>query len=259
MFTKNMYTEAIPERIFALCKLVEKGSISKLEAKEKMEPHFLNSTNNYFQVYLTTARELGLIAELDGNLSLIADKEKIKNMNMFRRYVISKLETFKDGYFYKVTEEYSKNGLNLCKEYVNIAESASYFSKAINEKVVENDLRAWRFWASFLGFGYLHNMNMIPNADIFLWEIIKLKKIEMKKLYPIRSFIDELRPYCNILINPESKSKELNIAVSNGLRTLHDQRKIEMHNIPDSKDMWTMIQIDTHAISRIVTHIEILE
>lgn len=72
-------------------------------------------------------------------------------------------------------------------------------------------------------------------------------------------FIDELRPYCNILIDSDTQTNNLNIAVSNGLRTLHDQRKIHMQKIDDFQDVWTMDQLDKHFINRAVTHIEILK
>lgn len=40
MFKEKMVTTAIPERVYALCKIVEKGPISLSELKDKMEPEF---------------------------------------------------------------------------------------------------------------------------------------------------------------------------------------------------------------------------
>ena len=43
MFREKMVTPAIPERVYVLCKIVEKGPISSSELKEKMEPAELNA------------------------------------------------------------------------------------------------------------------------------------------------------------------------------------------------------------------------
>ena len=266
MFDDRMYTEAIPERVYALCKLLEKGSLSSDEAREKMEPQFFKKADDkaktsYFQRYLNAAIELELIINVDGTLSLssVVDKSVLKNIDTFRCYVITKLENFKGGLFYKVTKNYMDNGLELCMKYKNISGTVAYFSKAFNRGVVEDDMRAWRFWVSFLGIAYVHDMNVLPNAADFIWDLIKISGIQKKKVYSMTEFISELQPYSNILIDSQLQTKELNIAVSNGLRTLHDQKKIKMTHIMDSQDIWTMIQLDTHERTRVVTHIEVLK
>lgn len=48
MFKEKMVTTAIPERVFALCKIVEKGSIYSSELKNKMEPEFLGNGSGIF-------------------------------------------------------------------------------------------------------------------------------------------------------------------------------------------------------------------
>ena len=51
MFKEKMVTTAIPERVYALCKIVEKGPISLSELKDKMEPEFLGNGSVYFNDY----------------------------------------------------------------------------------------------------------------------------------------------------------------------------------------------------------------
>lgn len=109
MFDDRMYTEAIPERVYALCKLLEKGSLASDEAREKMEPQFFKKADDkaktsYFQRYLNAAIELELIINVDGTLSLssVVDKSVLKNIDTFRCYVITKLENFKGGLFYRL-------------------------------------------------------------------------------------------------------------------------------------------------------------
>ena len=38
MFQNKMVTPAIPERVYTLCKIVEKKATSSAEVKERMEP-----------------------------------------------------------------------------------------------------------------------------------------------------------------------------------------------------------------------------
>lgn len=57
---KKWITTAIPERVYALCKIVEKGPISLSELKDKMEPEFLGNGSVYFNDYKNAAQELEL-------------------------------------------------------------------------------------------------------------------------------------------------------------------------------------------------------
>ena len=65
MFRERMVTPAIPERVFALCKIVEKKPIFNTELKEKMEPEYLHQTSSYYSEYRTAAEELKLITISD--------------------------------------------------------------------------------------------------------------------------------------------------------------------------------------------------
>lgn len=54
-------------------------------------------------------------------------------------------------------------------------------SELTGQKVDAMDMRAWRFWVSYLGLGYLQEMFMIPNADVFLQDVIELAGLEKGK------------------------------------------------------------------------------
>ena len=74
MFTEGrMVTSATPERVFALCKLVENKDRNDAELRECMEPKYLNNSTTYFGDYRTGAEELGLIRSLDNVISLQVD------------------------------------------------------------------------------------------------------------------------------------------------------------------------------------------
>ena len=63
---------------------------------------------------------------------------------------------------------------------------------------------------------------VIPNADVFLWDIIKISNFDKNKRYPVIGFLEKLRPYGDIIIDYSNGSKTFSFGVSNGLRTLQD-------------------------------------
>lgn len=259
MFKEKMVTEAIPERVYTLCKIVEKSPISTTELKEKMEPSFLNNGSIYFYSYRNAAEELKLISISDNMVSLSVDPDVIASIESLRRYTNGYLYNLSESQYYQVTSAYySINYMELSKEK-NIVNLSEYMSRQLNLNVDVIAMRAWRFWASFLGFGYLHNMFMIPNADVFLWDIISISKLEKNVNYSFSEFINGIRPYCDIVINPITTNRSLNYGVSNGLRTLHDNGYIKLEHILDQEDLWNLYELKAHPISNTVTNITILK
>ena len=113
MFREKMVTPAIPERVYVLCKIVEKGPISSSELKEKMEPAELNADTStaYFPDYRTAAEELGLIITSDNMISLAVDPSVIESRQTMRKYVNGVLRKFSDGQFYQVTHKNRKKSV----------------------------------------------------------------------------------------------------------------------------------------------------
>lgn len=257
MFKDKMVTTAIPERIFALCKMVEKGSISSSELKEKMEPDFLGNGSVYFNDYKNAAEELGIITISDDVITLGLEPQEIKTIEDMRAYINGRLENYKDGQFYLVTKAYFDKGSDIFREDKNIANLGPVFTQMTNYPIDAVAMRAWRFWASFLGFGYLQEMFIIPNAYIFLGDVIKNSPLEKKHMYPINEFLEKISPMNNIIIDMESGNKTFNYGVSNGLRALQDAGKIKMEHIMDQKDMWNLYPLKAYSNDAIVTHITI--
>lgn len=257
MFKDKMVTTAIPERVFALCKIVEKGPISSGDLKDKMEPSFLGNGSVYFNDYKNAAEELELITISDDLISLAVDTKIIKSIEEMRGYINSRLEKHNTGQFYLVTNAYFKKGSDIFKEDKNIANLGPMFTEMTGVPVDAVAMRAWRFWASFLGFGYLQEMFIIPNANVFLWDVITASGLEKKRLYSISEFIDGIAPMANVVI-PDVSQKSFNYGVSNGLRALQDAGKIKMEHIHDQADMWTLYPLKAYSNDSTITHITIL-
>lgn len=257
MFKEKMVTPAIPERVYALCKIVEKCSITASEIKEKMEPDFLGNKSSYFNDYRNAAEELGLISISDDLVSLAVEDKVVKSTDNMRKYINQQLEKFNTGQFYLVTNAFFEKGSDIFKEDKNIANLGPMFSEMTGLQVDAMAMRAWRFWASFLGFGYLQDMFIIPNANVFLKDIILESNIEKNKMYSISEFVDILSPKSNIIFSDLS-NKKFNYGVSNGLRALQDSGFLKMEHILDQKDIWALYPMKAYSNDSIITNIMIL-
>ena len=257
MFKEKMVTPAIPERVYAFCKIVEKGPITASEIKEKMEPDFLGNKSSYFNDYRNAAEELGLISISDDLVSLAVEDKVVKSTDNMRKYINQQLEKFNTGQFYLVTNAFFEKGSDIFKEDKNIANLGPMFSEMTGLLVDAIAMRAWRFWASFLGFGYLQDMFIIPNANVFLKDIIMESNIEKNKMYSISEFVDILSPKANIILSDLS-NKKFNYGASNGLRALQDSGFLKMEHILDQKDIWALYPMKAYSNDSIITNIMIL-
>ena len=125
MFKNKMVTPAIPERVYTLCKVIERKAIASSEVKEKMEPSYLNQTTSYYNDYRNAAEELQLITMNDNILSLTVDPDVIKNMDTMRYYINGQLDQFREGQFYKVTKAYFDMGEDILYGEQNVANMAT--------------------------------------------------------------------------------------------------------------------------------------
>lgn len=250
-------TTTIPERVYALCKILEKGSAVDDDVREMMEPAYLENGTKYFPYYKKTAVDLGLIAISDKIMTLAVDKTIIKTIENMRRYVNSNLERFNSEHFYALTNAYFKIGDEVLRKEKNIANLGQFFSDITGKDIDAYSMRAWRFWATFLGFGYLHDMFIIPNANIFLEDVISSSNLEKKKIYSVSQFVDAITPMANIIIS-DIANKKFNYGVSNGLRALQDAGKIKMEHIHDQEDMWTLYPLKAYSNDSTITHITIM-
>ena len=224
-----------------------------------MEPDYLGNGSSYFSEYRNAAEELKLITISDNMVSLTVDSSVVKSIDAMRIYANGMLEEFKTGQFYQVTQAYYSMDSRILMGEKNVANLAPSLSRNLNRPVDAMAMRAWRFWVSFLGFGYLQDMFLIPNADVFLWDVIKIVGFEKNHRYSFGEFITRIRPYCNIVMDSKPVNRKLNYGISNGLRTLHDSGLIKLEHILDQEDIWNLYALKAHAISSTVTNITIFQ
>lgn len=263
MFGSRMVTPAIPERVYELCKLVEKKPMAVKELQDKMEPNYLpgNSGTPYFADYRLAAEELGLINISDGFVSFSEGNSKaISSLQSMRQYANWHMSEHKEGQFYKVTQGIFSQDTAVFK-YGNLTEMLSEVSEWVQSDVTAQNLLGWRFWASYLGLGYLNqrgnSVQFLPNAGVFIWDIISRAGIEKNQLFSIDEWIEKVGTHIDP-IQKDLGERTFNFGTSCGLRMLHDQEYIKMDTIMDQKNSWRLYQMNSHKVPSEITHITVL-
>lgn len=259
MFKDKMVTPATPERVYTLCKIVEKEARSISDVRERMEPATLSGESQvYFSDYRTAAEELGLITNSDQMLSLAVNHELVASITAMRQYVNTKLQAFPEGQFFKVTQAYFGLDAQVLSGDQSLVNLAPKMSELTGMPVDAPAMRGWRFWVTFLGFGYLQDMFFIPNANVFINDILQALKLKKETMLSFSEFIELINPYAEIIIGSDTSNHHINFGLSNALRTLHDNGNIKLEHILDSNDIWNLYPLKAHPISGTVTNITIL-
>jgi hypothetical protein len=245
MFVGNMVTEAIPARVFALYRIVEtKKRISRGELQNLVEPPGIyKGLSSYFSAVLKTGEELKLLEYKDNVVSLVDEKKQLKTIDDFREYVISILPDLKDGQFWKCSNVIV-NMNDKIFEYKSIADSEmlNYLSDQVGETIKAPMIRGWRFWSQFLGFGVMKDKDMafLPNAYVYVKNVIGLMGLEKKQEYSMSDFMTRFIQYGQILLQSTTSNRNLNIAMSSALRELHDNGEIVLKFGSDQEMKWIL-------------------
>lgn len=256
MFGNRMITSAVPMRVYALCKEVISKPMLEKELKALLEPEQLGGKTSYFGTVRTAAEQLKLINVKENEVSLAVAKENVKNIESMRCYINMNIESLQGSLFYDVTQYYIDMGTDVL-QYSSVSRMTDVIGKNIGSKVLEDDMRAWRFWMTFLGFGHMHDMQMLPNVSVFLGDIISSLKLKKKTEYTIDEFISVILPYANIILHNSTEYKKFNYAFSNAIRTLHDLKVIKAEHRLDSRGIWSLNPFDGHELDGTITHITI--
>ena len=242
MFIGNMVTEAIPARVFALYKIVEsKKGISRSGLRGLMEPKEIYEGTSYFSAIMKAAEELKLVENRDNVVSLLDDIERLKTIEDFRRYVISILPDLSDGQFWKCTNVIVNMNEKIY-EYRAISDSdmLKYVSEKLEQTVNAPMIRGWRFWSQFLGFGLMNDMVFLPNAYVYVKDVLRLMNLEKKQEYIMSDFMARFMQYGRIMLSSSTSEKNLNIAMSSALRELHDNGEIVLKSGSDQEMKWIL-------------------
>ena len=239
MFTGNMVTEAIPTRVYSLFKIVNsKKNITRQEAQSMLEPADIYTGTSYFSSVFKAATELKLVDMQENIVVSLVSKEEIKDIDDFRRFAISKINLFEEESFFKVSNVIVNMNEQILRYVLTDNSLLNTLSQQVGTQITAPMIRGWRFWAQFLGFGYINGMSYLPNAYVFVKNVLELLNLEKNKEYQIEDFMLMFDTYGKIISGNLQPERNMNIALSSALRELHDNHEIELRYRSDAERRW---------------------
>ena len=261
----NVKKEATPERIYSLIKAIEdkspilKSNLSSILISENLNK---SKTANFGSI-LEGVLELRL-AELNENNEVVfcGNNSAVKTMDSFRRYCNEMLFIDHTTAFYK-TMSCILSSDDKWFEYGSVTTSNEinryiYEETGLQSLKLEKDIiLGVRFWFGFLGMGFFNENSMVflPNMYTVLKDFIVLGNFEKNKEYSVEEFLDNLHSSSAVALKNARETLTLNLAMSNALRLLHDNKEIELKKNLDSEKTWHLFPNDEHEFTSDITHI----
>lgn len=262
MFKVNpdgMRMEPTPERVLSVCRLVSHKSMSRDEVRKAMtlgdyDEKALDQINKSINVAL---EELSLIKTDADNLVLAVDPRVIASPKAFRRYVSARVLSAKETTFYMFTQWFiSQNEQIFAYKSWNDLAKVSSSEIAELSSLPENAVYGWRFWAAFLGIGYLSGTTIIPNMKLRVEDILATKYTEKFK-YDETILAQDFILWLSAKLPEVKIGSKLPLALSAALRTLHEIGLIKLETWSDSTPVM-LYYVDGDPINSF-THISVKE
>ena len=161
MFKTNpdsMRMEPTPERVLSVCRVIAQKSMTRDELRKTLTLGGSNEkqmapVNDSINVAL---EELSLIKTQDNRLALAVDPKVLSSPASFRRYVSGRVFYAKDTTFYMFTKWLIAQNERIfsLRTWEGLAKTCGSEVKEL-AALDDNAVKGWRFWAAFLGLGYL--------------------------------------------------------------------------------------------------------
>lgn len=262
MFKVNpdgMRMEPTPERVLSVCRLIAQKSMTREEIRKAMtlgenDEREIDQVNKSINVAL---EELAIIKADADNLVLAVEPDIISSPTAFRRYVGDRVLSAKDTTFHMFTKWVISQNERIftMRTWEGMAATCKTESKELS-MLNENAVLGWRFWAAFLGVGYLSGTMIIPNMKLRLEDVLATtytEKFKFNETVLAQDFIHWLSAKL-----PEiGFGDRLPLALSAGLRTLHELGLIELKTWSDSTPIM-LYRVDGEPINSF-THISVKE
>lgn len=244
-----------PERVFAVARYLLDGPKTRNELKEGLSMSAImgHIDENAFSYPLSYAQDLELIALRDGKYYLSVPKELVASINDFRFYTARTALSRTDSPFFRITSAVLSlnEALLLCRNLSELAQAV--IQQGV--EVSEYNMRGWRFWAFFFGLGYIHKFQFVPNAFIRIRDALcQQQSLPIGEMIDVQTFFSWLETSCPELVSSR-KDNRIGLAVSNGLRVLHNTGAVTLVNQPDA-GKWKLYQFAAESLNDI-SHVRI--
>lgn len=252
-----------PERVRAICKLLSGTELTENEIKDYiyLDKTVTTKIGEEFKRSLQASVELGLVAYKDSRYTLAVDESQVHTVETFRRTVARCAFANRDSTFFRVSRWYMNANETVFDEIV-WEKKANMVKKALgDDRINENDMLGWRFWASFLGLGYLSGTELIPNMYLRVRDVLA---VEFSKVFafgeevPAHDFFAWL---WELIPEARTEDESINLALSNAIRTLRDMGEVKPVFFPDAVPMYlySLPEDSTKMITHVIVRKEVCE
>lgn len=271
-FDDRLKNSQTPHRVYALCRLVQYKSLTKEGLRQYLLPPALNKSEDVFKDVYDMAEKGGLIIkDSDGTIRLNLAGQEVESVKSFRRAIAKRAFSNYQLTFSRFTAWYLMRGPKVYsdkkEELLSNFDSEININKNIN-MYNDTNFNGWRTWVCFLGLGFTHSGTVVPNACLRLQDMLEQEwQPGHEKPVPFREFMDWLGRHCPELDGGElshsnrgqaqGSEQHLSLALSAGLRALHDSGKIKLKNVRDARDIWYLSEVAAHEITDAVTEITV--
>lgn len=262
MFKVNpdgMRMEPTPERVLSVCRLIARKNMSRDDVRKAMtlginDEKELDQINKSINVAL---EELSLIKANADLLVLAVDPGVIASPVAFRRYVSARVFSAKNTTFHMFTKWIVAQNERIfsLKTWEGMAKTCGSEVKELSA-LNENAVLGWRFWAAFLGLGYLSGTMIIPNMKLRLEDVLATTYTEKFK-YNETILAQDFMLWLGTKLPEVEIGNKLPLALSAGLRTLHEVGLIKLETWSDSTPIM-LYYVDGDPINSF-THISVKE
>ena len=232
----GMRMEPTPERVLAVCRMAAKQPMKKAELQSLLALNWKADADRKLanSVITVAMYELGLLHNKNGLICYCSDPRIISNAAEFRRHVSGVVFHKADTSFAMFSKWVIAQNERLftLEKWERMAKTCKDENPAM-QNLDENAALGWRFWAVFIGLGYLSGTMLIPNMKLRIQDILETgfpERFQYGEAILAKDFIQWLTPRL-----PEADLRDrLPLAVSAGLRTLHELGLIKLESWPDS-------------------------
>lgn len=256
MFSKiRLRPEITPKRVYALLKLVDykNGKLTEDEIFKYIQPNNIQNDLSVVKLVFKFCIDNNLIdIDFDNKVILKINKDSLKDESSFRKFMTKLIYDDKEkNTFYLITEKILATNLEIydLTGFENILLSLR-LSEANKESIL-----GWRFWASYLGYGFIFNSQFVVNPHLKLKDFVEENFSDIKnKKDTVRIFIEKLVKTCPEFMSAiDGYSISTHLAIA--LVTLESLNVIKLIEVRDSSEKWSL---NLNNRIKDITHIEIL-
>jgi hypothetical protein len=272
-----------PHRLHSVVRLLARlGEASREELCSLFQPPELIDNQDAVRAVLNAGQTLELWKEHAGKLALAAEPESILPLPAFRvwlqRKLLGVIDPDGDNYLLSMFAAwYAVQGAQILT-FGNKGELAADFNQKIfpdqeGRAMNPTKISGWEVWAAFLGWGWYGRVRGRTDAVLMPDAYDRLKPLLAELLptgprtVPFGAFADRLRVHCPELDGGELfeqcwqacrggevRGNRLSLMLSTALRSLDDDRSINLERQADATETWLLFPAQGHPVGHI-THI----